>query len=145
MPENTTLNGRILRWLCTAVCLAVSVALAIWVVVRGLSVGLSPTEALWPVVRGTGEMMLYLVPLWTPDVAVGVVPSVSKWLRVICGAIGIGIGLAVAVGLAATRTSAAFLVAVALMYLALGAYNCWLSSRRPGTTSAPLKDLPAAG
>ena len=144
MHEITTLNGRMLRWLCTAASLAVSVALAIWVAVRGLSAWLSPAEALWFVIRGTGEMMLYLVPLWAPDV-VGVVPSVSKWLRMICGAIGIGIGLAVIVGLAAARTSAAFLVVVALMYLALGAYNCWLSSRRPGTTSGPLKDLPASG
>ena len=130
MPESPSVNGRMLQWLCTTASLVVSIALATWVFVHGPNVMLPPSGTLWVVVRGAIEMMLYLLPLWAPDFAVGMAPSVAKWLRLICGAIGIGIGLAVIVGLAAARFGAAFLLAVALMYVALGAYNCWLSSRR---------------
>ena len=129
LRESAAFDGRILGWLCTAASLAMSLALAAWVAVHLPNAQLS-IGTLWFVVRGGIEMMLYLLPVWAPDFAVRIAPSVSKWLRLICGAVGMGIGIALIVGLAAARFNAGFLIAVALMYLALGAYNCWFSSQR---------------
>ena len=121
--------SRNLRWLCAIVSACVSVGLATWSALGLSHLGLSPSVAFGVAVRGAPTMMLWFLPLWLPELAFGVVAPASRWLRLICGAIGVGIGVALIIGLAAARANETFLVALALTYLVLGAFNCWFGVR----------------
>ena len=75
-------------------------------------------------------MMLYLLPLWLPDFALGLPPLVIKWVRLICGAVGAGIGCTIFTVLVVGRLQETLLWWIAAAYFVLGVYNVWLSSRR---------------
>lgn len=127
------MDNRVLRWFGTAASLVISIGLATLVIGRVPNAGLSVASSVWFVARGVGEMMFYLLPLWAADVLAYVVPAAMKWIRLVCGALGLGIGIAVIVGLTVARGGSEFLVAICCIYLALGAFNCWLSSLRATT------------
>jgi len=67
--------NHLLRWVSTAVSLAISFGLAMLVMSRLPSAGFSLADGPGFVARGAGEMMLYLLPLWAADVVAYVVVS----------------------------------------------------------------------
>src|SRR5262249_3171242 len=102
------LRSRTLHWLCTTTSTCVSVGMATWAAILGFHAGVLPSEALTFAARLIPTMMFWFLPLWAPDVSFAVGTTVSKWLRLVCGAIGVGIGLALILGLAAARAKETF-------------------------------------
>lgn len=72
--------------------------------------------------------MLWLLPLWLADLLPGSKSATSIWLRLTCGAVGIGIGTAVVVGWG-PAVGESPLGALAIAYIVLGAFNCWIGNR----------------
>lgn len=127
--QASTPANRNLRWLCTLVSACVSVGLATWSAVGLSHLGLSPGAAFSVAVRGAPTTMLWFMPLWLPELTFGFFAQASRWLRLVCGAVGVGIGVALIVGLAAARANETILVGLALIYLVLGTFNCWFAAR----------------
>ena len=134
--KTNALPSRYVRWLCTIASGCVSIGVATWGAIGLSHLGLSPSAALSNAARGAPAMMLWFLPLWAPELALGFVASAStsRWLRLICGAVGVGIGVALIVGLAAARANESSLIAIALTYLVLGAFNCWFGARSRRST-----------
>ena len=128
MPEATTPIGRMLRWPCTAACSAVSFALVTWLSVRGPFTSPPLVEGLGRIARGAPELMVFFLPLWLPELAFALAPSGPRWLRLICGAIGIANGIAMTL-LSGFWSDTTTLVVMTLTYFTLGFYNCWLALR----------------
>lgn len=122
-------DDRSQRWLCTVACAGIALMLTLWSVLALPADLLTPTEAALHIARGIPTLMLWFLPLWCPDLAYGLGAPMGRWLRLVCGAVGMGVGAAVMAGLVFSRTSAGFLVALSLTYVVLGAWNLRLGFR----------------
>ena len=128
MPEAATPVSRTLRWPCTAACLVVSFSLVTWLSIRGPFPSHSFGEGLGRIARGAPELMVIFLPLWIVELAFALAPFAPRWLRLICGAIGVAIGIAMTL-LSGFWSDTTTLVVMTLTYFKLGFYNCWLALR----------------